>query len=66
MFQCVFLLDPNYPSYVKGEKQYGFNFIEVLMEMREDGYVVDFSLSIIKFTCANLTAVHSHLFGFKL
>ena len=35
--QCVFLLDPNYPSYVKGEKQYGFNFIEVAMEMREEG-----------------------------
>ena len=37
VFQCVFLLDPNYPSYVKGEKQYGFNFIEVLMEMKEEG-----------------------------
>ena len=36
-FQCVFLLDPNYPSYVKGEKQYGFNFIEVVMEMKEEG-----------------------------
>lgn len=35
--ECVFLLNPSYPSYVKGEKQYGFNFVEVFEEMREEG-----------------------------
>ncbi|XP_060578920.1 uncharacterized protein LOC132735904 isoform X2 [Ruditapes philippinarum] len=35
--ECIFLLNPNYPSYIKGEKQYGFNFVEVSDEMREEG-----------------------------
>ncbi|XP_052234389.1 uncharacterized protein LOC127846943 isoform X4 [Dreissena polymorpha] len=35
--ECIFLLDPSYVSYVKGEKQYGFNFIEVIEEMKEEG-----------------------------
>lgn len=35
--ECIFLLDPGYPSYVRGEKQYGFNFIKVVDDMREDG-----------------------------
>ncbi|XP_052800800.1 uncharacterized protein LOC128231721 isoform X2 [Mya arenaria] len=35
--ECIFLQDPSYMSYVRGEKQYGFNFIEVIDEMKEEG-----------------------------
>ncbi|XP_053375797.1 uncharacterized protein LOC123534926 isoform X2 [Mercenaria mercenaria] len=35
--ECIFLLNPSYPSYIRGEKQYGLNFVEVVDEMREEG-----------------------------
>ncbi|XP_046546586.1 uncharacterized protein LOC124256656 [Haliotis rubra] len=35
--ECVFKLDPGMSTYMRGQKQYGLNFIEVVDEIREEG-----------------------------
>ncbi|XP_050409076.2 uncharacterized protein LOC126824019 [Patella vulgata] len=35
--ECVFRLDPNQLSYVRGQKQYALNFIEVIDSIQEQG-----------------------------
>ncbi|XP_048252459.1 uncharacterized protein LOC124151887 [Haliotis rufescens] len=35
--ECVLKLDPGMSTYVRGQKQYGLNFIEVVDEIREEG-----------------------------
>ncbi|KAL3858247.1 hypothetical protein ACJMK2_012844, partial [Sinanodonta woodiana] len=35
--ECIFQLDPGIPSFVRGEKQYGLNFVQVVSDIKEEG-----------------------------